>query len=328
MMNTSQLWSPDEDGPVTADKAPWDGVQIFLLGTTGSGKSTFLECLCAEQNLSIAKDTLDSVTHEVTGYFLNNVWWQKAQPYPIVIVDTPGFGDNRMSEARAVAKLRKWIKKNPTRHHYHVLYFERITDTRMSGSKKTALEIFQDIVGAHAAKSVVFVTTMWDQIYNAEQEDRAFLRFDQLRSQHLATFRKNFLNDGARILDFDGDQKSANQILAFTMETTQHQPIALQVQNLETGKWGVRIKHFAQWKDDFGDHVGQPLGQPNLPPTRPYTILVHAKLMERIEQLKERIRILDLDLRQDDARNDTELTKELEEMRRDVVIQLSALERI
>ena len=77
---------------------------LIVLGATGSGKTTLLNslvtyCLGVKREDSFrytivderGKDTTKSVTSEVTRYYIDPV--PGRCPHPIMIFDTPGFGD-------------------------------------------------------------------------------------------------------------------------------------------------------------------------------------------------------------------------------------------
>ena len=77
---------------------------MIVLGATGSGKTTLLNTLVTyclgvkrEDNFRYTivdergKDTTKSVTSEVTRYYIEPD--PSRYPHPIIIFDTPGFGD-------------------------------------------------------------------------------------------------------------------------------------------------------------------------------------------------------------------------------------------
>ncbi|KAF9033367.1 hypothetical protein BJ165DRAFT_1396480 [Panaeolus papilionaceus] len=84
--------------PVTPEDVKGKYVIVYLLmGPTGSGKSTFIESLSPDHKLDISKNSLESVTQEVVCYQVVNLMWHA---WNILLVDTPGFLDTKMSESR------------------------------------------------------------------------------------------------------------------------------------------------------------------------------------------------------------------------------------
>lgn len=65
----------------------------------------------------------------------------------------------------------------------NILYFDRITDTRMAGSKKKTLEMFKMLAGERYHGCITIATTMWDQIWNETQVERAGARFKQMKDE-------------------------------------------------------------------------------------------------------------------------------------------------
>ncbi|KAF9040958.1 hypothetical protein BJ165DRAFT_1493560 [Panaeolus papilionaceus] len=85
--------------PITPELMKGELVYLYILmGPTGSGKSSFIESLAPDQHLDISKDSLESMTQEVNCYQVVNLTNQRSGS--IVLMDTPGFLDPRLSEGR------------------------------------------------------------------------------------------------------------------------------------------------------------------------------------------------------------------------------------
>ena len=88
-----------------------------------------------------------------------------------------------------------------------ILYLHRITDNRMQGSMIKNLQLFKSLVGEHALKNVVLVTTIWGEVKNfAAAEDRE----QELRGD----FWSAMLDKGSRTTRFEGDKASAEGLVA------------------------------------------------------------------------------------------------------------------
>ncbi|PPQ74800.1 hypothetical protein CVT24_003669 [Panaeolus cyanescens] len=207
-------------GPVGIEKVP-DGqklplwsTRIILLGVTGTGKSNFLECIANDKTLGLSKDQLESVTDKIQCYKLLNVKKKTriGRNGPIYVIDTPGFADRRLSEKKIVTMLHEWGMTSQDSLGIVVdraMYFERITDTRASGSKKRARELFEMITGEKAASRIVIVTTMWDTLWNESQKNKAEVRFEEYKTSQWEKFTKK----GTRCARFLNTQESAIHLL-------------------------------------------------------------------------------------------------------------------
>ncbi|PPR01820.1 hypothetical protein CVT24_001684 [Panaeolus cyanescens] len=241
---------------------------------------TFIECLSPEDNLSISKNSLESVTQTVTAYkFVSPVWEEQANMHvPIIVVDTPGLLDSKMSEAHVLKDLQKWQKENvdlktsQITFSHLVMYFERITDKRMSGSKRRAIRIFKSLLGPGAVNGRVnIITTMWNQIPGAKGMAAAMERYQELQNE----FWKDEIEDGLGVRRFEGTPQSALWIF------TQLVSIASDPRYLP----GELSKGFAF------QQVGIKLGEFNNHPedNAAIRVIIHNDLLERIAAVRMRI---------------------------------------
>ncbi|PPQ71318.1 hypothetical protein CVT24_012044 [Panaeolus cyanescens] len=79
---------------------------ILLLGTTGAGKSSFIEALGNDKTLGISKNQLDGFTQHLTVYKVNNIRMIEYPDSPIFIVDTPGFADRSLPESKMLRMVQ------------------------------------------------------------------------------------------------------------------------------------------------------------------------------------------------------------------------------
>ncbi|PPQ78765.1 hypothetical protein CVT24_002314 [Panaeolus cyanescens] len=181
------------NGPISVEPVgkniPLSSVWILILGLTGVGKSSFVQCLSPSKPLSIAKNQLESVTHTVVAYRLINVTHNGV---PISLIDTPGLSDVKISEARIVKMIQQWM------------------NDKMAGSRTRGTEIFKALTGEIAAPATTLVTTMWDQIANEGMASRVHKQFEQLQEEQ---YWKDFINRGAGIVKFYNTTSSALHVL-------------------------------------------------------------------------------------------------------------------
>ncbi|KAF9032417.1 hypothetical protein BJ165DRAFT_1517609 [Panaeolus papilionaceus] len=210
-----QLTKIRTTGPVSVERV--DTIQeeskytILIVGQTGVGKSSFIETFSTDKSLGISKNQLESVTQTVVGYKLVNVErdLQRTTYVPMYIIDTPGFSDPKISEMKVIKMILKFTQDNNIGLYNRILFLDRITDTRMSGSKGRNLDLFKALTGEKSAKRITIVTTMWDQVWREDQREKAQERFDQLQSG----FWEEFVKQGAKLVKFENKQESTLELL-------------------------------------------------------------------------------------------------------------------
>ncbi|PPQ73190.1 hypothetical protein CVT24_010020 [Panaeolus cyanescens] len=160
--------------------------------------------------LPISGDGLDSVTQDVQAFHLVNAMWHwdddDLGPWRVYLLDTPGFSDSKMSEMEIFNKIEQWLK-----HHdlmiYHVLYFCRITDTRLAGTGKRIIQLIRGLYMGDEGFTIV--TTMWDTIHTKAALERAENHFKELQDDICQQ-----IEDGAKICKFYNTHASALDVQA------------------------------------------------------------------------------------------------------------------
>jgi hypothetical protein len=146
--------------------------------------------------------------------------------HPMFLLDTPGFDDTDRSDFEIVNEIAMGLhvlyeKRLSLRG---VIYIQRITDTRMSGSSRRALEILDAICGIPASANITFVTTMWDKLGpNSETVGRK--RMEEMERLFLA----KFIERGAQIEQHAGTAVSAKEIINKIISS--HKPVILEIQH-------------------------------------------------------------------------------------------------
>ncbi|KAF9031616.1 hypothetical protein BJ165DRAFT_1518724 [Panaeolus papilionaceus] len=177
------------DGPISAEVVEngtkLSGTFILLFGSTGVGKSNFMECLAGHRDMNISGDSLESVTQEITTYKLTNVIHEELITDNIYLIDCPGTSDNELSELAIVKALQTWVSDRATSPQV-VLYFHRITDKRLPGSQRRTINLLKSLVGDPGKFSawIGVVTTMWDMLLD-HQVSGAEEKLVQLRRDHI-----------------------------------------------------------------------------------------------------------------------------------------------
>jgi len=169
---------------------------IYMMGPTGTGKKSFIECVTGIRNL-FAGHRLESQTQVVQAVRISD---HPRYDGEIVLVDTPGFGDTNLSDVHVLTMISKWLEETERRgvRKLGLLYFHRITDNRMAGSPLKTLTMFGKICGDKAAQKAILVTSMWDNVQGIGKE-AAVSREAELKMR----FWRESLNCGAGTARFD-----------------------------------------------------------------------------------------------------------------------------
>ncbi|KAF9051591.1 hypothetical protein BJ165DRAFT_1401087 [Panaeolus papilionaceus] len=188
---------------------PANSYNILVMGMTGVGKSKFIESFSSKPlKNTISGDSLESVTQDLTAYKLVNVNLHGG--HPILLIDTPGFADPNLSEMTVVQQIQGWMRANKIDVINHILFLDRISDTRVAGNKGKVFDMFKELTGSGSAENITILTTMWDLMqYTEKQKIQAEARFQQLKNEHW----QEFIAEGARILKFTNTQSSALKAL-------------------------------------------------------------------------------------------------------------------
>ncbi|KAF9037027.1 hypothetical protein BJ165DRAFT_573022 [Panaeolus papilionaceus] len=211
-----QVNGPISIVPITPEQVKEECLNIYILmGPTGSGKSTFIESLVPDQHLNISKDSLESVTQHVNCYQVVHLGVQPDYDDDdrlIILMDTPGFLDPRLSEDRItkmVTESLEAFRQNSSGCIVHILYFQPITDIRIGGSKRDAVKILQAYVKLYNAGNITVITTMWNNISNPKQLEDATRRLGTLKNEIYASSD----NLKIEVAKFDTSQASTLSLL-------------------------------------------------------------------------------------------------------------------
>jgi hypothetical protein len=123
--------------------------------------------------------SLSGTTDAMGYYFLD-------QGRKIYLIDTPGFDDTDIDNASVFRKISTFLCTVCDGQCVvlgGMIYVQRITDMRMSGSSLNSLHIFEKICGEHCFENVVIVTTMWSMLKTKEARDAAIVRESMLKER-------------------------------------------------------------------------------------------------------------------------------------------------
>ncbi|OJD33674.1 p-loop containing nucleoside triphosphate hydrolase protein [Diplodia corticola] len=169
---------------------------VMVVGLTGSGKSYFINRLVGREVVQEGS-SMKSCTHSC------QLVGAEVGRSKVLLLDTPGFDDTFRPDSEILSEIAHILAAQ-----YEVgvqlkgvVYMQRITDMRMTGSSINTLNIFKEICGEAALKNVLLVTSMWDQVDEAVGAQRE----RELRDE----FWAYMLGHGATISRFHGDTHSA-----------------------------------------------------------------------------------------------------------------------
>lgn len=137
----------------------------------------------------------------------------KVEPYEIdigyttlVLVDTPGFDDTNMSDFEVLQAIATWLEASFDKGQLlsGLVYLHRITNTRVTGSARRALHLFQRLCGEDNYENVILATTFWNNI--AHCEETGVDREQQLLSND--AFWKIMKDKGAQTMRLGRDYKT------------------------------------------------------------------------------------------------------------------------
>jgi Fe2+ transport system protein B len=200
---------------VTVNTTPDARIAIAVMGATGTGKTTFINLLSDSGPPLPVGNNLDSCTKEISTAQCT------VNDRPVTLIDTPGFDDTTRSETEIIRMIAHFLTSTYQRgiKLSGVIYMHRISDNRMGGLSQRNFKMFKEMCGVEAAKNVVIVTSMWDEVNTARGEARE----KELKS----LFFKPILDQGAQLLRNDNTPQSALRIIAHFIE---NQPVPLKIQ--------------------------------------------------------------------------------------------------
>ncbi|KAJ7780608.1 P-loop containing nucleoside triphosphate hydrolase protein [Mycena maculata] len=191
-----------------------DEVVIAVLGSTGSGKSSFIKLVTGDASIGIG-DSLESETLDVKTFPFHD----PTSGRKVIIVDTPGFDDSRagVTDTDVLKKIANFLvgEYDKDRKLNGLIYFQRISDPRFGGQAGSNLRMFKKLCGEEPFKNVVVVTTFWDRVASEQEGSK---REEELKSK----FFRDLVGGGARFMRHDRTAESAQKVLGhiFTLVPT------------------------------------------------------------------------------------------------------------
>ncbi|RPA93965.1 hypothetical protein L873DRAFT_1747641 [Choiromyces venosus 120613-1] len=158
---------------------------IFVMGVSGAGKSSFIKALGGKDHKGNPPETssIESVTHEV------GVYKTTLGSREMLLIDTPGFEDNKTSNLKTLQKICQYILQvanNPAFIIHGAVYVHNIATSRWTAGDGRTWDILKALCGNAAMGNVIVATTRWP----ADHEDEDF---EMLEKRNLENYWEGIL---------------------------------------------------------------------------------------------------------------------------------------
>ncbi|KAK0652615.1 P-loop containing nucleoside triphosphate hydrolase protein [Cercophora newfieldiana] len=207
-MADKDIGGPPQSQALSETKPRKGKVMIALLGVTGAGKSTFI-------NTALGRDLLKTSHGSKPCTQSPQSVELKVGERPIVLIDTPGFDDDKRSDVRILEDIATWMAKRGYMKLDGLIFLHPITHTRAGGSELNRTQLLEKILGEAAYSRVVIATTMWDYIASESSvQERVNSRFAPGGVWH------ELRSKGADHVKHYNNQQSAHEIVNRIVDIT------------------------------------------------------------------------------------------------------------
>jgi len=177
-------------------------IVILVMGSTGVGKSTFINKLLGENVMLVGHDIFPCTSTLEYAIIDNPPPWKGRR---VIIVDTPGF-DAYEDDVEILRRIAVWLASSYEAKMTlgGVIYLLSIADRMMRTTRKN-LDMLRQLCGDKTLSKVVFGTTKWGEVDECIGEGR--------ERQLAETFWGSMSASGSQMLRFDNTEISAQVFL-------------------------------------------------------------------------------------------------------------------
>ncbi|KAI8953229.1 hypothetical protein F4801DRAFT_144341 [Xylaria longipes] len=205
-----------------------DSVFLLVMGMTVSGKSSFIADCTGREDAKIGHD-LESCTNPVT------IFLEELHGRDVYLIDTPGFDNTNKEDVEVLTAVAHYLSVSYANNVSvnGILYFHRISDTRIGSSTRHNLEMMRALCGEDSFENVAVVTTMWGSNHSEIELAKQRSREQELRDIYLC----DMIEKGSQIVRHDRcntlseRHTSAKNILTRTAEQWKDTQVTLQIQH-------------------------------------------------------------------------------------------------
>jgi hypothetical protein len=212
------------------------------MGTTGAGKSSFIQQCTQDRSSSIGNSLQSCKSSKQANYWMiSNVEFigttrvaihsTEIDGRTVHLIDTPGFNDTLRSDGETLQELAYWLIA-ASEHGFRlsgIVYLHCIADTRFHRSSQQSLDLFKAICGADAFRGAVVATTMWDRMmWNIDKANR---RQAQLKEK----IQEDMLPCGAKLWALSAAGVDAQKVIRHIVRKDMRLTLALQTEVIDHG---------------------------------------------------------------------------------------------
>ncbi|KAJ3561874.1 hypothetical protein NP233_g9929 [Leucocoprinus birnbaumii] len=249
-----------------------DDIIILVIGSTGAGKSTFVEMAVGEPHEAATK-VKHTLVPDKTGVHAVRITLKNSTDAEtsVVLVDTPGFGDMSMEDYEVLEMIVEWINtgrmRTPEpnegtlaeRRVSGILYLHRVTDIRLTRSIAMPAGLLSKLCGREFYRRIFLTTTMWPNENNPTYTPELAAEFEQLEQELIGDYWEEMIKSGSKARRFNRTQRSALgiicEIVDIERQSTERPEMRLQAE--------IGSKSKSLWDTDAGAYLhGRDRDQP------------------------------------------------------------------
>jgi hypothetical protein len=125
----------------------------------------------------------------------------------MILIDTPDFDDTTHSDIEILQSIGLYLQQGFKEFLTGVIYMQRITNNRMTGSTLRNLQVLKELCGISYYPNVALVTSQWDKVPPAIGENR------ESQLIEMNDYWREMIRQGATIHRYWNSKESAIQIL-------------------------------------------------------------------------------------------------------------------